>query len=296
LTTPTDTQFDISKAVSELKALRPAYKEVLGFYEELCLAQEDSKKRVRLSPPEIGEDLLATKRKEGFPLISPSEFCVDVQASRDLLTVFLRLAEDSNERLAESAKKIHDAVNDGVFEAHELFGSILSEANDDLENLSNEIGMDKKILALIAYHCVRPSVCVHSEQLAATYLDKKDAWEKGYCPVCGSPPALSMLQEDGGQRVLVCVLCAHEWPADRIYCPFCENRDSKSLAYFFSEAEKDCRVDTCEKCGTYIKTLDVREMNRPVYPLIEQIASLHLDMMAMERGLKSGIPLWLQHG
>lgn len=295
MTTTEERRSDIRQAVKQLKALRPAYEEVLGFYEGLCLAQEESKQHVELEPGSISKDLLEAKRKGEFPLISPSDFSIDFEAADALLSVFCRLAEDSNELLAKTAKRLHNAVKRGDLETSRLFEAVLVENENDLETLAREIGVDKKILAFIAYSCVKPSVCVHAEQLSTAYLGEEGTWGKGYCPICGSPPAVSILRGEGGQRVLVCALCAHEWQADRIYCPFCENTDSEHLAYFFSETEKECRVAVCDKCGKYIKTIDARQVERPVYPFIEQVASIHLDMMAEERGFMSGIPLWLQY-
>jgi FdhE protein len=102
-----------------------------------------------------------------------------------------------------------------------------------------------------------------------------------------------MLREDG-QRSLLCSLCGHEWAIQRIFCPFCDNKDQETLHYFFSEQERDYRVDVCDQCKKYIKTIDTREMKRPVYAFVEQISTLHLDMLAQEQGLESGIPPWLQ--
>ena len=99
---------------------------------------------------------------------------------------------------------------------------------------------------------------------------------------------------DEGERFLTCSLCAHEWRSQRIYCPFCDNKDQQTLHYFFSEEERDYRVDVCDKCKRYIKTIDTRKVKRPVYSFVEQISTLHLDMLAQEQGLRSGIPLWLQ--
>jgi FdhE protein len=92
----------------------------------------------------------------------------------------------------------------------------------------------------------------------------------------------------------MCSFCSHEWASGRIFCPFCENREQKTLHYFFSEEEKGYRVDVCDRCQKYIKTIDTREMERLVYLFVEQISTLHLDMLAQEQGLESGLPLWLQ--
>ena len=50
--------------------------------------------------------------------------------------------------------------------------------------------------------------------------------------------------------------------------------DSKDLHYIFSEEEKDLRVDLCDKCNKYLKTLDMREVDRLIYPPLEQVATL----------------------
>lgn len=285
----------ISQAVKELKTLRPVYANLLDFYEKLCSAQEASKRTVHLDPLEISDELLAVKRKEGFPLIDSSEFAIDVNSSVALLTEFCRMAADSNAALAQNAEKISQAVTHGSLEPSILFAQVLTGDDDHLQDLAERVQVDKKVLAFAAYASIRPSLTVRAEELSTAYLDKETKWEKGYCPVCGSPPALSILRGEGGQRSLVCALCAYEWQTTRIHCPFCENRQQNRLAYFFSENEKDCRVDVCENCGKYIKTIDTRQMGRAVYPLVEQIATLHLDMLAVERGLKSGVPLWLRH-
>ena len=49
-----------------------------------------------------------------------------------------------------------------------------------------------------------------------------------------------------------------------------------------------------QKCNKYLKTIDVRKMTHPLYPLVEQISTLHLDLLAREQGLESGSPIWLQ--
>jgi FdhE protein len=67
-----------------------------------------------------------------------------------------------------------------------------------------------------------------------------------------------------------------------------------TLHYFFSEEEEDYRVDVCDACKKYLKTVDTRKIEHPVYALVEQISTLHLDMLAQEQGLESGSPLWLR--
>ncbi|NVM56788.1 MAG: formate dehydrogenase accessory protein FdhE [Desulfobacterales bacterium] len=282
----------IKKAVAAVKALRPAYEGLLDFYEKLFLAQEDTKGHIHIEPIQIAEDLLSVKRQEKFPLINRADFTVDVKASEDLLRKICQLATDASDVLAEAGTKVMDALDKGTLYTSVLFSKILSDDNDYFDEVAKNLEIDKKLLAFMAYGSMKPSLCLCAEQLS-TYLGEDTQWEKGYCPICGSPPALSILRGEG-ERSLICTFCSHEWQTPRIYCPFCDNRDQKTLHYFFSEEERDYRVDVCDKCHKYIKTVDTRKMKHPVYPFVEQISTLHLDMLAQEKGLESGIPLWLQ--
>ncbi|MBW1772327.1 MAG: formate dehydrogenase accessory protein FdhE, partial [Deltaproteobacteria bacterium] len=97
-----------------------------------------------------------------------------------------------------------------------------------------------------------------------------------------------------GGRKLVCSFCWHRWSAKRIYCPFCDSSQDKDLHYFYSEDEKEVRVDLCDHCKKYIKTLDTRKVDRLIYPPLEHISNLHLDIKAREMGFTPGNALFLQ--
>jgi FdhE protein len=125
------------------------------------------------------------------------------------------------------------------------------------------------------------------------YLSSDPAWSKGYCPICGSLPALAVLDHDG-RRSLHCGFCWHVWPTRRIFCPFCDNTEANSLPYLYSEQEKELRADTCEHCKKYIKTVDMRAADRTLYAPLEHVASLHVDINAQERGYASGSETTLQ--
>jgi FdhE protein len=282
----------IKKAVAAIRAERPAYDELLDFYEKVFLAQEAARGQVELEPIQISEELLSIKRKEALPLISREDFAVDIKSSEALLRELCRVAIETNEVLEGAGTRVAEAVDKGMLEVSALFSEILSQDETHIKEAANQLDIDKKILAFLLYSSIRPSLCLCAEQLA-TYLDKDAPWKSGHCPICGSSPELSILREEG-ERSLVCSFCGNEWQAKRIYCPFCDNKDYKTLQYFYSEEEKDYRVDVCDVCKKYLKTVDTRKIKHPVYPLVEQISTWHLDLLAQEQGLESGSPLWLQ--
>jgi FdhE protein len=50
----------------------------------------------------------------------------------------------------------------------------------------------------------------------------------------------------------------------------------------------------CDNCKKYIKTLDTRKVERLIYPPLEQISTIHLDIKAQEMGFVPGIKLFMQ--
>jgi FdhE protein len=94
-----------------------------------------------------------------------------------------------------------------------------------------------------------------------------------------------------GAKYLVCSSCGYEWRFSRLGCPYCGNGNHEKLRYFHTETDgKAYRVDVCEECKKYIKTIDLRELGEEIVPLVEDIATLHLDMIAEKEGYKRGIP------
>ena len=88
--------------------------------------------------------------------------------------------------------------------------------------------------------------------------------------------------------MLVCGFCRHQWPIQRIQCPYCGNQDSHGVIFFFSDSEPAYRVYTCKDCKMYIKTVDTRRLSRPFYPPLEAIVTAHLDLKT--RGLGFTMP------
>jgi FdhE protein len=100
---------------------------------------------------------------------------------------------------------------------------------------------------------------------------------------------MSELKENG-QRYLICYFCDFQWPWERLKCPFCENTDHKKLHYLYAEGQEACRIDLCDECKQYIKTVDSRKLGHEPYPDIEDITTLHLDILAAEKGYKKPLP------
>ncbi len=112
----------------------------------------------------------------------------------------------------------------------------------------------------------------------------EERWQRKYCPTCGSAPAMAQLLgvDPGRLRFLCCGGCGSRWRYRRTQCPFCEN-DSQRLSVVAIQGEAGLRLDHCEACQGYLKTYD-GQGDEAV--LLSDWTSLHLDLLARDRGLK----------
>lgn len=281
----------VKKAVESVKKSKPVYAEILEFYGGVFEAQENCKGRLQIEPLQLSEALQTARAREQLPLIEIGEFIFDNKESAALFLTLSHLAVEANPDLSAAAKVIIAAVGKTI-KPDELFEGLLKGNEALFENIVDELEIEKPVLGFLTYNSLKPSIGACAEQLAV-YLNPNEPWLQGYCPVCGSAPILSLL-EDEGQRKLVCSFCWHLWSARRVHCPYCDSSQNKDLHYFYSEEEKDTRVDVCDNCKKYIKTLDTRKVERLIYPPLEQISTIHLDIKAQEMGFESGIKLFMQ--
>jgi FdhE protein len=116
-------------------------------------------------------------------------------------------------------------------------------------------------------------------------LRREVSWDHGYCPVCGSWPLLAEFRGLEQKRWLRCGWCASEWEAARQFCPYCGNRDHGTLGYLYVEGEENQRkAATCDLCHGYVKTVTTLKPLSPPSLLVADLATLHLDLAAMEQG------------
>jgi FdhE protein len=107
------------------------------------------------------------------------------------------------------------------------------------------------------------------------------------CPFCGGVPQLSMLvaagEADGGGRQMLCAMCLTAWPFRRVVCVYCGEEDERKTGYFHTPVFDHLRVDACESCKHYLKTVDLTKLGLAV-PLVDEVAGAPLDLWARERG------------
>jgi FdhE protein len=103
------------------------------------------------------------------------------------------------------------------------------------------------------------------------------------CPLCSSKPLVGVLRPegDGGKRSLICSLCATEWNYRRLVCPGCGEEDVHKLAVYSATEIPSVRVEACDTCRAYIKTVDMTKDGNAV-PVVDELATIPLNLWAQE--------------
>jgi len=275
----------LKKRIQKIKKRRPGYKEILEFYQKLKEEQEKTKASLKVEPILMKKEWKELLKKEGFSLIEKKDFPVDVEASYSLFQSLCEIGKDANPHMAEQVKKIEENIQSKTLNLREL----LSEAANQqkVEQVADRLGLDKKILLFLIDNSVKPSIEAGVERLLNEI--STETWMKACCPICGSLPFLSLLKEEVGKRFLLCSYCGYQWRIDRLMCPFCNNTEQELLHYLYPEGEEAYRIDLCDKCHQYIKTIDLRKIEAPDLSL-EDVATLHLDIAASQKGYKRPVP------
>ncbi|MEJ2109092.1 MAG: formate dehydrogenase accessory protein FdhE [Acidobacteriota bacterium] len=138
---------------------------------------------------------------------------------------------------------------------------------------------------------LRTSLAPFFQLQAGFYQDivAEGFWSKGICPICGSEPSIARLVKDCGRRFLVCFLCGTEWVFDRLRCPFCEHKGPPKVRHFTVDDDEAHRVECCDNCKRYLKTVDDRIVGHQTSPAVEDIITLQLDIFAKEQGYRQAL-------
>ncbi len=277
---------NLRNRAQQLKEKRPGYATLLDFYVAIREAQQQSKPRVQVVSAKPANGSTAAS---AFPLTGDAGFPVDIKSSVSLFDKLCRLGNTANQYLASQVKSIKQAIADGKLNLEALLAGGCRAGS--VEQTAVNQGLDAQVLSFLVVNSTRPSIEAARDQLLKGV--KSNEWRECSCPVCSSPPVLSLLEGDPARRHSLCSYCGHRWRVDRVSCSCCGNSDPDSLHSFFDEDEKTCRIDLCDKCHQYMKTIECGNLEESD-PVLEDLATLHLDVVAIEKGYARTVPnFWI---
>jgi FdhE protein len=286
---------EIAERIDTISKERPSHKEVLTFLRDVIMEQFKIKPDIEIHPVSMDEDLVRKKGAEGFPLVDRGDLWLDMGSAT---TLFERLCEvlKHNDNVTRDVEKIEQVIAREEVKLEELFKETAAHGAEYVAGLSEKLNVKGELLFFLAENSLRPIFEAYADALKGRV--DQERWWRAYCPICGSKPVIAELIGAERKRFLVCSCCGYEWRFKRTQCPFCENEEPRAFKFFFTEKEgRAYRVETCQKCNKYIKTVDAEELGEEIIPSVEDIGTLYLDVLAKKEGYEREVhPLGLDLG
>ena len=240
------------KRCSTLASAQPAVAELLAFYGKLLTAQKEIYDRL-------------TRTANWLP---SGDLEKDLETIRPLMSGLLKAVESYGpELLANDARLL-----EGSCEA-------------EIDEMLLDYWVNPSGTQFFAKAFLQPYARWTAEVEGSNISAKEGAVETR-CPFCGGKPQVSFLiskEQEGGGRILMCSTCLSEWTFRRVVCAGCGEEHPSKLAYFKSPDLEHLRVDTCDTCRMYIKSVDLTTLGTAI-PLVDEVAGAALDVWAKDQG------------
>jgi FdhE protein len=280
-------QLLLDRRVAALRKARPELGEALDLQQQLIRESLTSARPAQAQPFALPREQVAARLRQGVPLLHDQPAVVDVQFAADLfgrLVNVLQKREDPETRASLDA--LVSAAIGGGLDPERLFGEAFVQHADHLAEIALHIGVDGDVLSTLAVQAVAPVLRAYAERLLplAERLDDGSAWHAGYCPVCGGWPLLAELRGVELAEFLRCAGCGSGWRWSRLACPYCGTDDYRVLQTLTIDDERRFRIGVCDHCKGYLKVGNAFDPPPSELLVLDDVASMHLDVAAIERG------------
>ncbi len=261
---------------AELASVYPFASEGLRFYTRIANFQRSLR-------PEIG------------PALTNSPTLSSARPLRDELSAFLLLTnfpgflsviqQNAPVPLARAAAALAQKGPSGWQQAIEDFwggdSQFATPVNDPGEVRSGDSQHASSFDQFLAWIYLQPYAEYLAERWEPIIVERTPVT----CPLCGARPIVGVLRPegDGAKKSLICMLCGHEWLFRRVYCPACGEQREAQMAFYSAPEIPHVRVDVCDTCHSYLKSIDLTKMGLAV-PIVDELATIPLDLWAREHG------------
>ncbi len=277
---------EIEEGLNRLHDKEYISESTVNFFRDIIRAQykvKDQLDEIKISST-LSEEKIKEMMINGKPLISWQDIPLEEAHLKKLFQEICEIIKKQDKNKAEEIQKLIDAESDGTLKLITLIEKLFSQDSTYFHSLTGELKVDEQLLLFLALHLARPFFEAVAEKLNDKVVD--ELWIKNRCPVCGSGAQIAKLEKEVGKKRLNCLLCGSEWRFIRVMCPFCNNEDPKSLKFLEVEGTP-YRIDVCDQCKRYIKTLDEKKGGGDtgkVIPSLEDLATMYLDVVAEKEG------------
>ena len=231
-------------------------------------------------------ELCRERWERGVALIAEAPPAFEREALESILGPILEVLGAIGEEEHEAMRRFAEGWDAGRLSVAALLPGVRKEGG------ASALAIAADIMSFVTYLGLRPPLENYFSPVRPSF--STHFWDAGYCPFCSAPPAWGDIGDDG-KRWLCCALCGGRWMIGRLRCPFCDNRDGRTLTRLAGEEQEEgYLIEACDLCHNYLKGVDRRLRWNAASSLIEDWGTPHLDLIARHRGYWRGTPSLVQ--
>jgi FdhE protein len=214
------------------------------------------------------------------PLLAGTTLALAQRSVHRLLEKLIRIAHRSGTpEMATLEPMLHadlDFLN--------LFKVSLCQNSDRLKEIAVDLGADSEAFQAVAALLPVPLLNACNRRWASS---KSVSWVEGYCPVCGAWPAFAEVRGIERSRYFRCGRCGGEWQSSPLSCPYCSTTNHEELVSLVPEKSgTNSVIEACKRCLGYVKTFTKLQGSPPDKILLDDLATVELDVAALDQGYK----------
>lgn len=173
---------------------------------------------------------------------------------------------------------------DAPLDVFALFRSSLNQDRDRIKEIAVACGADPDAFQAVASLVALPFLHACNRHWARFIAP---TWMEGYCPVCGAWPAFAEVRGIERSRHLRCGRCGSEWQSRGLICIYCGVTDHTKLVSLVPEnSGSNSVIEACTHCRSYVKSFTTLQGSPPDSIILDDLASVELDIAAVEHGYK----------
>jgi FdhE protein len=280
------TTADLDVRLESLSAARPDLGPATALQRALLGRMIGATERLQASDAGMTAGILpsaaVSRLKQGIPALRGNVPAIPVDLlGPELEPLCDALAEGG---AGDPARHIAEALREGRIDPGSLIAASFRRDQGAIRTFAQHAGLSPDLLWLVGELAAGPFAFTVQTRLFSENDTRaaQNAWDRGYCPACGSWPAFAELAD--GRRGLRCSFCAAVWHPSSCRCVYCAEEGPAFSLVAPDEDRPAWRLELCASCGGYLKSIEAAEPVR--YPLlaIEDMETTPLDILAMDRG------------
>ncbi len=262
--------------LTELRCQRPEFDEIFAICEQLYAALAQHTRPV-LACPDAG----SSQR----PLLQGDNLEISAEEGAQLLRTLLGVLQHHGRQGQQELQQLESALNDAQLDVAFLLRAYIQRDRYPIVHTAIAAKVEPALLEyLLGLAC---SFTLQQLRHAGLRLPESDIPRSG-CPLCGGAPGMGELRGDTQSLRLHCATCGQSFVGSPDQCGSCGNRERTTLEVFTVGEDPEYRVHACRACYSYLKVIDRRRGGETPCMDLEDLATLHFDLVAQRAGFTKG--------